>query len=216
MTEHPDRYPGYDVMSKRDGMSWNDATRQAIDHRLAVPKEPRFFNADEWRTLGAVCGRIMPQPATRPPVPLPAYVDVRLVEGRKDGYRFASMPDEKEAWRIGLRALEADSHGRHGAPFAALDPADQDALLRDMQQGKLDGPHWEGMPSREFFKRRVIPDITHAYYAHPTSWNEIGYGGPASPRGYVRMGLNRRDPWEAAEAHPGEEARARRLNKHVR
>ena len=40
----------------------------------------------------------------------------------------------------------------------------------------------------------------------PTAWNEIGFGGPASPRGYVRMGLDRRDPWEAVEATPGEEA----------
>jgi hypothetical protein len=48
----------------------------------------------------------------------------------------------------------------------------------------------------------VIPDITHAYYAHPTAWNEIGFGGPASPRGYARMGLDRRDPWEAPRAQP--------------
>ena len=30
-------------------------------------------------------------------------------------------------------------------------------------------------------------DIVLAYYAHPTAWSEIGWGGPASPRGYVRM-----------------------------
>jgi hypothetical protein len=37
------------------------------------------------------------------------------------------------------------------------------------------------------------------YYAHPQAWDEIGFGGPASPRGYVRMGFNRYDPWEAVE-----------------
>jgi hypothetical protein len=31
----------------------------------------------------------------------------------------------------------------------------------------------------------------------------------------VRMGLNRRDPWEAVEATPGEEAYARRKNHRV-
>ena len=75
-----------------------------------------------------------------------------------------------------------------------------------MQQGELTGEAWGGMPCKLFFEHRVIPDITHAYYAHPTAWNEIGFGGPASPRGYVRMGLDRRDPWEAVEAKPGEEA----------
>ena len=46
----------------------------------------------------------------------------------------------------------------------------------------------------------------------PTAWNEIGFGGPASPRGYVRMDFDRRDPWEAAEAKPGAEAEARKAN----
>jgi hypothetical protein len=58
-------------------------------------------------------------------------------------------------------------------------------------------------------------DVLHAYYSHPTAWNEIGFGGPASPRGYVRMGYDRRDPWEAVEALDGDEARARRDNRHV-
>jgi len=50
---------------------------------------------------------------------------------------------------------------------------------------------------------------------HPASWNEIGFGGPASPRGYVRMNFDRRDPWEAAEASPGQEDEARRENERV-
>jgi hypothetical protein len=62
----------------------------------------------------------------------------------------------------------------------------------------------------------LLSDIVRAYYGHPTAWNEIGFGGPASPRGYVRMGFNRRDPWEAVEAHDGDEAAARRENKRVR
>ena len=45
----------------------------------------------------------------------------------------------------------------------------------------------------------MLHDIGSAYYAHPTAWSEIGFGGPASPRGYVRMDENRRDPWEAVE-----------------
>ena len=57
-----DRYPGYDVLAKRWTQSWNEPTRQVIDRRLAVPREPRFFSPTEWQTLDAVCDRIMPQP----------------------------------------------------------------------------------------------------------------------------------------------------------
>jgi hypothetical protein len=49
----------------------------------------------------------------------------------------------------------------------------------------------------------VLHDVINAYYAHPTAWSEIGFGGPASPRGYVRLDAGRRDPWEAAEAPSG-------------
>ena len=29
--------------------------------------------------------------------------------------------------------------------------------------------------------------VLAAFYSHPWSWNEIGYGGPRYPRGYIRM-----------------------------
>jgi hypothetical protein len=41
--------------------------------------------------------------------------------------------------------------------------------------------------------------IIKIYYAHPLAWNEIGYGGPASPRGHVRKWAGGVDPWEARE-----------------
>lgn len=210
-----DRYPGYDVLSKRWTQSWNEQTRQVIDRRLAVPRQPRFFSAAEWRTLNAVCDRIMPQPADRPPVPLAAYVDQKIADRQLDGYRYAQLPPQDEAWRRGLAALDAAAEDAHAGPFHGLRPEQQDGLLRHMQQGELTGAAWGGMPCKLFFEHRVIPDITHAYYAHPVAWNEIGFGGPASPRGYVRMGLDRRDPWEAAEAGSEEAALVRRKNLRV-
>lgn len=212
MTE---RYPGYDVLMKQWSLSWNEITREVVQRRLNVPRQPRFFTAEEWRTLGAVCERIMPQPPTRPSIPLPAHVDAKITDGHMDGYRYAELPEQGEAWKRGLAALDSEAQEAHGARFHALAPDAQDALLRRMQQGKLTSAAWGGMPCKPFFEHRVVADITHAYYAHPIAWSEIGFGGPASPRGYVRMGLNRRDPWEAAEAHPGEEAKAWRENRRV-
>ena len=215
MTER--HFPDYDVLAKRDTPSWNRATRDAIDRRLAVSREPRFFSALEFATLEAVCERILPQPADRAdPVPLAAHVDDKISSGQLDGYRFNALPPQGEAWRIGLAALDHEARARHGASsFRALTGGDRDAILKAMQRGELDGDHWQGMPLKLFFEKRVVHDVTDAYYAHPTAWNEIGFGGPASPRGYVRLDKNRRDPWEAAEAKPGQEERARQENRHV-
>ncbi len=215
MTDAP-RYPGYDVLAKRQGVSWNDATRRTIDHRLSLPGEPRFFTESEWQTLGAVCERILPQPPDRVPVPLAAMLDDRLLSGLTDGFRYASLPPQDEAWRRGLAALEAEAQARHGGRFHAIDAAEQDGLLRRMQHGELSGPAWGDMPCKMFFAHRLLHDLATLYYSHPTAWNEIGFGGPASPRGYVRLGFDVRDPWEAAEAKPGREAQARAENRRVR
>jgi hypothetical protein len=112
-------------------------------------------------------------------------------------------------------ALEEESRQAHGRSFHSLTVVHQDEFLHSMQSGKLTNAAWGDMPCKLFFEHRVLPDIVHAYYAHPIAWSEIGFGGPASPRGYVRMGLNRRDSWEAAEASPGKEAIARRKNDRV-
>jgi hypothetical protein len=204
-----ERFPGYDVMAKRHTPSWNEVTRRVIDQRLAMPREARFFSADEWHTLTAIAGRIVPQPTDRPPVPLAAMVDEKMAHDRTDGYRNAQLPKMQEAWRRGLQALDADAHERYGARFHCLGTAEQDALLAAMQRGELKGPAWQGMSCRRFFQERVLHDIVSAYYAHPTSWNEIGFGGPASPRGYVRMGVGKRDPWEAEESTNADAMRGR-------
>jgi Gluconate 2-dehydrogenase subunit 3 len=200
-----ERYPGYDVLAKRHTPSWNDQTRRVIDRRLAVPRGPRFLAEAEWRTLEGVCSRIVPQPKTRPPVPIAAMIDAKLFENHGDGYRDHRMPPMREAWRRGLTAIDKEARLRHGVGFDVLDASEQDALLRAAQDGLLTDSAWESLDSAVFFAKRLLPDIVMAYYAHPTAWSEIGFGGPASPRGYVRMNFDRRDPWEAAEAKPGHE-----------
>lgn len=211
-----DRYPGYNVLAKRDTLSWNELTRQVIDARLATPNAPTYLSDQEWQTLNAVCDRIVPQPSDRPSVPIAALVQQKLADNKGDGYRQACLPPLREAWRRGLAALDAAAHTRHGTRFYALDAAAQDQLLQAMQDGELNDPELDGMPADSFFKERLAHDILAAYYSHPTSWNEIGFGGPASPRGYVRMYFNRRDPWEPVEDKPGRTAEVTRDNKHVR
>ncbi len=210
------RYPDYDVLRKRQGPSWNEPSRQVVDRRLAVPREAAFFSPAQLRTLQALCARIVPQPADRPPIPVAALVQMKVGDNRGDGYRDARLPPLQQAWPLGLDALDSEAHQRHRRPFADLPPHAQDALISAMQCGELKSDAWQGMPAAVFFSHRVVHDISTAYYSHPTAWNELGFGGPASPRGYVRLAEDSRDSWEAAEAHPGNESRARELNRHVR
>jgi len=210
------RYPGYDVLDKRSTPSWDDITRAVIAERLAIPTQPRFLDSVQWHAMKALCGLIVAQPEDRPPVPLAAMLDALLVENSGDGYRDARMPPLREAWRIGLAALDAESQAQSGDLFAELAAPAQIALLKGMQAGELCGTSWQGMPAELFFSERVLHDICGAYYSHPAAWSEMGFGGPANPRGYVRMYFDRRDPWEAVEAEPGHEEETRMENQRVR
>ena len=96
MTE---RYPGYDVLAKRNSLSWNDQTRRVVDERLAIdPERHRFFDNPEWATLTAICAQIIAQPADRAhPVPIAAMLDEKLHTNAGDGYRDARLPSMREA-----------------------------------------------------------------------------------------------------------------------
>lgn len=210
------RYPGYDAMSKRNGPSWNDKTREVIDARLKTSDRPSFLSDVEWQALKALCSRVMPQPGGRPPAPLAAYVDRALGQGKTKGYRFADMPQPGEAWKRALAALDEVGKREYGRVFAMLTGQDQDSLLGRMADGSFEAEAMRGMPSKTFWTSHVIHDVVGAYYAHPAAWSEIGWPGPASPRGYVRLRLDRRDSWEPIEAPAGGDKKVARENARVR
>ena len=196
------RYPGYDVLAKWRTPSFDETTRAALRRRIAEPAPARFFSPAERRLVEAIVARLIPQPDRAEPVPLAAMLDALLAEGRDQGYRDAAMPPMRDAWRLGLAAIEAEARARHATDFADAPAEHQDAVLRAVQTGEADCAAWQGMDPAKFFSGALLKIVAGLYYAHPSAWSEIGFGGPASPRGYVRLGLDETDPWEAREAAP--------------
>lgn len=196
------RFPTYDVLDKWDSPSWNDQTRAVVRKRLNEIPNRRFLTETEWEILISICNRLIPQPdrANRS-VPIVPFIDEKLFENRGDGYRYDGMPPMREAWRRGIRAIDGEARARWGAGFRELPQNQQDAVLRAIQHGDIRSPAWQSLPPRRFFASVVLREVVSVYYAHPAAWNEIGFGGPASPRGYVRLDFDRRDPWEAEERY---------------
>jgi choline dehydrogenase-like flavoprotein len=212
-----ERYPGYDVLAKRDSPSWNEQTRRVINERLALdPGRHAFFTDSEWPTVLAICARLLGERRTdEPQTRVAAMLDEKLAKDSRDGYRDRKLPPQRQAWRLGLLALDAESVVRHEHRFHELTAQAQAGILQLCQQGELHDPAWAGMPPAEFFTQRLLHDVVGSFYALPAAWSEIGFGGPASPRGYVRMNYDRRDPWEASEARPGREREAERENREI-
>jgi hypothetical protein len=199
-------YPTYDVLAKWWTPSWDEQTRRVIQQRLTGVPPRRFFSELEWNTLEAVAGRLLPQPERAEPIPIAPWIDEKLHYDWGDGFRYADMPPLRAAWQLGLHGIDEESRRRLGASFPQLAAGDQDAVLQAVQHGQVEAEVWRQLPPQRFFATMLLKEVVGAYYAHPAAWSEVGFGGPASPRGYVRLGPNQRDSWEArADPRPSDE-----------
>lgn len=203
MSDFETPYLTYDVLDKWDSPSWNEQTRAAIHQRLTQVPPRRFLSEDQWSLLQAITNRLVPQPDREEPVPIVPWIDALLHHNHTPGFRYADMPPMRDAWQQGLTAIAAETQERHGRSFEQLSKEDQDELLRDVENNRVDKRFWGNLPAGGFFKHHLLKEVVGIYYSHPKAWSEIGYGGPASPRGYARLGLNERDPWEAEELETG-------------
>ena len=192
-------YPDYEVTEKWDSPSWNDQTREAVRQRLENLPPRRFLSEEQWSLLEAIVARLIPQPDREDPVPIVPWIDDMLHKNETPGYRYADMPPMRETWRKGLDAVAAEARKRYSGDFEALSPEQQDELLADVQHNRVDKQIWGDLPAGGFFLHHLLKQTVGFYYSHPAAWSEIGYGGPASPRGYARLGPDERDPWEARE-----------------
>lgn len=193
-------YAGYDVLDKWGSPSWNEQTRRVVEKRLREVPQRQFLEQDEWDTLQGVCARLIPQPDRgESPVPIVPFIDRKLKENQGDGYRYEDMPALRTAWRLGIAGIEKEARQRHHRKFAELGPEQQDEILGAIQRGDVEGDLWEELPPERFFSDTLLKTVVGIYYAHPAAWSETGFGGPASPRGYVRRGLGEHDAWEADE-----------------
>ncbi|QIG80235.1 gluconate 2-dehydrogenase subunit 3 family protein [Stakelama tenebrarum] len=210
-----DRFPDYHVLAKRDTASWNAQTGAVVDARLAKDPPEGVLSDRQRQTLARVIDRIVPQPEHRPPVNTLALVMGKIAANGSDGFRHHQLPETRRAWERGLDAVDAEACVRHGSGFAFLSDDQADAVLCAVEKGEVEAPEWQDLPAGLFWSWRLIPDIVSAYYAHPSAWSAMGFGGPASPRGYVRLQANRRDPWEAAERDDQAPSPAEARNHHA-
>ncbi len=203
------------MLAKWNTPSWNAKTRDVVAARMMIPDHPRFLSAPEWAVADALCRRILPQASGKEAVSLVVLLDAKLLADQGDGFREADMPYMQGAWQRGLALLNDEAVERHGSGFADLAVTVQDSLLSAMHSGEIKGERWDSLPAKAFFERRILVDVPALYYSLPKAWSEIGFGGPASPRGYVRLDGDRLDPWEAAEATPGKEQCVEQESRHV-
>lgn len=196
----PGYYAGFSTLSQEP--FWDDATRKLVTARVETNEPIRFFTPVQASFWLIVFDHLIPQTDRTPDrrIPILPALDKRLFLNKSNGYRFADMPHDREAYLLGAEAINKEAQHQYGADFVALPHLQQDLALKTIHDGnpKAAAQIWKRMSVHRFWQL-ILHDAIDAYYAHPWAWDEIGFGGPAYPRAYMRLERGEAEPWEAEE-----------------
>ncbi len=182
-------------------------TRRVMEARLTGAQDwnatSAFFTAAEFRTLRALVGRVVPEAGWD----VAASLDAQLAEARGDGWRFADLPPDGDAWRCGLASLDAGAGRAHGVEFAALFPDQQDGLLQEACAGELGrgilGTIGVGNSAEAFSAEAMqqwFEDVrarcAQTYVADPRGMERVGFTGFADDMGFTQVQLGQREDFE--------------------
>ncbi|MCY0386629.1 alpha/beta fold hydrolase [Robbsia sp. Bb-Pol-6] len=160
----------------------------------AVAARSGVLTSGQLATLRAIAARVVPQP--EPGIDLAARLDACLAEGNSDGWRFADMPCDGEAYAAALDTLSG---------FEAIGRSAQDQCLDAIAAGAYMTENAALTPKqfRQWFED-VRNDLLRLWLSHPATAAHIGFHGFANggdvlrPQGFDRLSSGDRDVWENA------------------
>lgn len=192
----------------------NSRLRSALDSR-AEPDDAAYqadsLDPVELGLLRAILARVLPIPG----IDLAARLDRRLAAGAGDGWRYAALPPDAEAYRASVRTLDAAARAAHRRPFLALDAEQQGALLVLAQRGDLTVPESLGgrldADRMRFWFEDLRADAIKLWLAQPAALARIGFSGIGAGGdrpgaiaeglpGFHEVGLDAPEPWEPRPA----------------
>jgi hypothetical protein len=194
------RFPGFDVLDQSE--HWDPVTSGVVLGRGGLAPDIRFFTPTEEGVAIALCDGLLAQDATdaESRVPVVKLIDSRLAEQETDGWHYDDLPPDGQAWRDTLAFLDADAKEQFGTGFATCRSDERDSLIQAVQS--LGSDPWHGLNATRVWSLWTRYACT-AFYSHVSAWNEIGFSGPAYPRGYKNAGVDKLEPYEVHDATPG-------------
>lgn len=175
------RFPGFDVLGESG--SWDAVTAGVVLARVGPQPPLRFFTPTHEAVARALFDLILDQ-HQEPRVPVFEMVDQRLAKLTTDGWRYEDLPPDPAAFTRSLEAIDEDARAERACGFARCPIEAQAALLGALLD--LGDQPWHGMRADRVWSLWSRFACT-AFYSHPWAWNEIGFPGPAYPRGYKNL-----------------------------
>lgn len=189
------RYPSFDVMNEKN--EWDDHTQTIVTSRLKANEDYKFLTPAEADMVRRISSLLVNDDTPDVLHFVVAHIDQSLHESPGESQRKAGVPEASALVRSGLKAIEQGAQSQYGSSYTNLDIAEQKRYLQHLSESIAKPQEvWTAIPQEALFMK--FQNLTvEAYCSHPRVWSEIGYAGPAYPRGYVRTQLGQLDPWEA-------------------
>lgn len=184
-------YPSYNVLNQQE--HWDEHTKEIVKKRLGPFGDLKSLSSEELETVRAISQLLVADKRDIILEYLISHLDQNLQNKFGEDQRPPQAPPKQELVTQGLGYLARYCQDTYQQSFSHLEEREQLAILKDLEQEVI---NWGNFPTKHFFQY-LKRELISAYYSHPTIWSEIGHGGPAYPRGYVRTELGLTDPWEA-------------------
>ncbi len=137
------RYPDFNVLDQAD--HWDETTRKVVLERVESVPPIRFFTTPEAITLSAFCDVVLAQDR-EPKIPVLNMIDAKLFSGKREGYRYADMPDDGETFRRVAAGLDAASRQHGASDFVSASDEVQHNVVQAFADGQLHGQVWDELP----------------------------------------------------------------------
>lgn len=194
MSERQGLYSDYDVLALQD--EWDACTKEIVLKRLGPFKKCQTLSTGEQQMLKIISEHLVNDGREEITEWIISHIDEQVTSKLGEAQRKPESPPKKQLIIDGLKAIDQWSSQIHAHKFLKLDKQAQFELLSSLQKGLLaENGAWSQSWQKDLFKQ-LVSLVVEAYFSHPWVWSEIGYGGPAYPRGYVRVELGLTDPWE--------------------
>ena len=201
MIRNESLYPDYDVLALQD--EWDANTREVVTKRLG-PFEFKLLSPWQQDMVKTLARQLAWENRDEVLSWIVAHLDAELRSPEGEAQRKPGIPPQKELITAGLEALERWAKEKYFKGFLSIKAEQQLEFLQLLEVGGMPQDHgWNTHKQKELFKK-LVDLVISAHYSHPWVWSEIGYGGPAYPRGYVRVELGLTDPWEPKPAKQAE------------
>ncbi|MDR6555048.1 gluconate 2-dehydrogenase subunit 3 family protein [Paenibacillus qinlingensis] len=195
--QNHNHYPTYDVME--ESKAWDAHTRSIVMGRLIREQSYGYLTFIEAENLRIWCSLLMDDHRGEIMQYIISHIDRVLADNKGEGNRKVNVPPIRTLIRQGLKAIDETGWIANSQPFFQLDESNQRSIMLQISNDSYPPTtNWEGIPQKILFQKLLQLSI-EAYYAHPLVWSEIGFGGPAYPRGYTLNGPSDLESWEAVK-----------------